>query len=691
MLGTVAAGQLVAQPPEVPRHAPLDISCLTCHGDAGDWGPDEQRFFISEESLADDVHRQAGVTCQDCHGGDPTAANPTGAHAAASGFRGPEEVENACGTCHRDAWVGVKQKGVHFKAGKKDETGRGSSMGCGVCHGKAHGMTPVDDSRSSVFLDNQVKTCGGCHEEEHRTYAESTHGHGLQASGLLVTAVCADCHGAHEIYRAADQRSTLHSSKIADTCAKCHAFIQERLQRSVHGRGSGLGGLADRTTPGGKGNREPSCNDCHQGHDLAHPEGIRFRQELPNRCGNCHTEVYGGYAASLHGEFTELGYGAAAKCSDCHGAHDILPADEPGSRLAAGNRQETCKQCHVYAVRNFCDFDPHANYKHAEEYPLLHAVHHWTKVPLNLAFGLFLAHAVLWFIRSFVHAMGNGRHKILTTQEEAYVRVQSVHRIVYLIMLICFLGLTLTGLPLKFGGQPWAHALARGLGGVETTGVWHRCFAVLVVCGCVLHVAWGVDRVIGRRKDKATWRSVILGPDSPLPGLRDVKDMFGMGRWFFGLGAKPVFERWTYWEKFDYWAVFLGTAVVGTSGLMLWYPNVFATILPGGALNVAKLLHADLALYVAGCIFMIHLFNTHMRPEKFPLDPSVITGLVSEEHLRSARPEYLERIQAAGKLDHVLRKVPSRRHVLIVKSVALLVLLTGVGLLALVLMASLGK
>ena len=215
MLGTVAGEQLVAQPPEVPRHSLIEIGCLACHGDAGDWGPDEQRLFVSEESLADDVHRQAGVSCRDCHGGDPAAANPTGAHAAASGFRDPAELERACGECHHDARVGVKRKGVHFTAGEKDGTGRGSPMRCGVCHGKAHGMTPIEDSRSSVFLDNQVKTCGGRHQEEQRTYLQSTHGHGLQASGLLVTAVCADCHGAHEIYRAADQRSTLHSARIA--------------------------------------------------------------------------------------------------------------------------------------------------------------------------------------------------------------------------------------------------------------------------------------------------------------------------------------------------------------------------------------------------------------------------------------------------------------------------------------------
>jgi hypothetical protein len=199
ILVAFVGGQVVAQPPESPQGTPTEIGCLVCHGDADDWELDEQRFYFSEESLAEDVHSHAGVSCQDCHGGNPASANPTGAHATTSGFRDLEEMDGACGECHHEAWVGVKQKGVHFKAGEKDAAGRRSSMKCGVCHGKTHGMTSIDDSRSSVFLDSQVKTCGGCHQEEHRTYAASTHGHGLQASGLLVTAVCADCHGAHEI------------------------------------------------------------------------------------------------------------------------------------------------------------------------------------------------------------------------------------------------------------------------------------------------------------------------------------------------------------------------------------------------------------------------------------------------------------------------------------------------------------
>jgi len=322
----------------------------------------------------------------------------------------------------------------------------------------------------------------------------------------------------------------------------------------------------------------------------------------------------------------------------------------------------------------------------------LYAVYHLTKAPLNLAFSLFLLHAVLWFLRSFIHTLRNGRHQILTTEHEvAFIRFGTIRRSVYAIMLVCFLGLTLTGLPLKFGDQAWARSFVQAMGGFESTSVWHRTFAVLAVFGIVMHLTWAASRILDLRKNGVEWKSLLFGLDSPVPGTRDVKDLLGMVRWFFGLGPKPTFERWTYWEKLDYWAVCLAIGLIGTSGLVLWYPNVVCTILPGEALNVAKLLHAELALYIAGCVFLIHLFNTHLRPEKFPMDPSVITGLVSEEHLRSQRPEYLARLERSGELDHVRRRLPSRRHVRLVKLVAFLLFLTGLGLLALVLFAKLGR
>ncbi len=78
-------------------------------------------------------------------------------------------------------------------------------------------------------------------------------------------------------------------------------------------------------------------------------------------------------------------------------------------------------------------------------------------------------------------------------------------------------------------------------------------------------------------------------------------------------------------------------------------------------LNIAKTLHSEVPLAVGGVLFVIHAFNMHLRPEKFPLDMSMFTGLVSEEHMRRARPEYLERLRREGTLDEIRTTVPETR------------------------------
>jgi len=685
-------GNLAAQPPEGSQIPADENACAICHDEADGWEDDELRFHMPMEKFAEDVHWKNGVNCHDCHGGDPSVSNLRESHAKADGFRDRQDLKKVCGNCHEEEVVHLL-KGVHAKAGERDETGRGTPLECSVCHGgDQHLIFPVDDARSGVFLDNQVKMCGECHAEELGTYEESVHGRGLKDSGLSVTASCADCHGAHAIYLAADNRSTLHATNVAETCGECHRFIQQWLKESVHGQGNGPGSLAERTAPGGGGKRKPSCTDCHQGHDLPHPESVRFRSELPTRCGNCHAGLSTRYAMSTHGELTQLGYGAAAECADCHGTHDILPISDPQSRLAAGaNRLDTCTKCHVYAVQNFSQFDPHANHKDTENYPLLHFVYVGLRALFFFFFGFFVIHGLLWFVRAFVDTLQRGRHKTLVTGQTALIRFELIHRLLYGVLLASFLGLILTGLPLKYSSQAWAQSLARGLGGFESTSVWHHCFAAVAIFGCLAHVVWAVSQIVKLRNQKTGWKTILFGPDSPVPTFREVKDMWGMGRWFFGLGPKPRFERWTYWEKYDYWAVYLAGAVIGVSGLMLWYPNVFCSVLPGAALNVAKVIHSEVAILAASFLFMFHFYHTHFRPEKFPMDLSALTGLVSEQHLETYRPEYIERLRRTGKLDEIRRTAPSRRRLWVAFMAGLVVFSLGLGLLAVVMLAALGK
>ena len=102
-----------------------------------------------------------------------------------------------------------------------------------------------------------------------------------------------------------------------------------------------------------------------------------------------------------------------------------------------------------------------------------------------------------------------------------------------------------------------------------------------------------------------------------------------MFTWFVGKGTRPAFDRWTYWEKFDYWAVFWGMFIIGGSGLLLWFPVFFAKFLPGWMFNIAALVHGEEALLAVAFIF---------------------TGRISEHELKHERAVEYERLRREGRL-----------------------------------------
>jgi len=222
------------------------------------------------------------------------------------------------------------------------------------------------------------------------------------------------------------------------------------------------------------------------------------------------------------------------------------------------------------------------------------------------------------------------------------LRFSRADRLLHGFLMLSFLGLAVTGLPLLFSDAPWAARLARALGGFGFTHRLHRVFATVLIAVFVTHLSRLVVRVAVRRDYGIFW-----GPSSMVPQPRDLVDMYRHFLWFMGLGKRPVFDRFTYWEKFDYWAVFWGMAIIGGSGLMLWFPEVFARLLPGWVFNIALLVHGEEALLAVGFIFTIHFFNSHLRPEKFPMDMVIFTGRVSEHDLRAERPAEYARLASA--------------------------------------------
>ncbi len=133
------------------------------------------------------------------------------------------------------------------------------------------------------------------------------------------------------------------------------------------------------------------------------------------------------------------------------------------------------------------------------------------------------------------------------------------------------------------------------------------------------------------------------------------------------LGDKPEYGRWTYWEKFDYFAVFWGVAIIGSTGLILWFPELFTMVFPGWVINVATIIHSDEALLAIGFIFTIHFFNTHFRPEKFPMDTVIFTGKVPLDVFKEERPREYRQLVKENKLEGLYVPPPSIRYLFWVK------------------------
>ena len=238
-----------------------------------------------------------------------------------------------------------------------------------------------------------------------------------------------------------------------------------------------------------------------------------------------------------------------------------------------------------------------------------------------------------------------------------YQRFSRLERTLHILMIVSFIGLALTGMTLKFSYTGWAAFLSRMLGGFETAGFLHRAAATLMF-GLFLTHLWEVNRKRKRDYGGSLWK-MLTGPDTMLFTKRDLRDFVASIKWFVGAGPRPRFGRWTYWEKFDYLAVFWGIFIIGSTGLLLWFSVFFTRFLPGWAINVATIIHSDEALLATGFIFTVHFFNTHLRPEKFPMDTVVFTGRMPLAEFRRDKPDEYEALVASGKLEeHLVEPYP---------------------------------
>ncbi|MGP8224898.1 MAG: formate dehydrogenase subunit gamma [Terracidiphilus sp.] len=263
-----------------------------------------------------------------------------------------------------------------------------------------------------------------------------------------------------------------------------------------------------------------------------------------------------------------------------------------------------------------------------------------------------------------------------------FMRFTRAQRYLHAALFTSFLGLAGTGLPLRFSESIWARGLAKAVGGFGAILFFHKFCALVLTVAFLIHLKEIVTRGIIHREKGIFW-----GATSMVANWKDVKDLFGHIRWFLGLGPKPKFDRYAYWEKFDYWAVFWGMIVIGFSGYAMWFAPFFARFLPGWALNAVLVIHSEEGLLAILFIFSIHFVNTHLRPDSFPMDLVVFTGVESEEEFKTKRPQEYERLKAQGKLEARLAEAPGIWQINFSKVIGFTAIVIGLVLLVLTLSA----
>jgi cytochrome b subunit of formate dehydrogenase len=267
-----------------------------------------------------------------------------------------------------------------------------------------------------------------------------------------------------------------------------------------------------------------------------------------------------------------------------------------------------------------------------------------------------------------------------------YVRFTRAQRTMHAVLFSTFLGLAATGLPLRFSQSIWARRLASEVGGFGAILFFHKLCAIVLTIAFAIHVKDIIARGIVNREKGIFW-----GATSMVANWKDVKDIFAHFRWFLGLGPKPAFERYAYWEKFDYWAVFWGMMVIGFSGYAMWFAPFFAHFLPGWALNAVLVIHSEEGLLAILFIFSIHFVNTHLRPGSFPMDMVIFTGVESEEEFKTKRAVEYERLARQGKLEARLGEKPATWWVNFSRGVGAIAIAIGLILLVLTLTAYFGE
>lgn len=236
---------------------------------------------------------------------------------------------------------------------------------------------------------------------------------------------------------------------------------------------------------------------------------------------------------------------------------------------------------------------------------------------------------------------------IICRGQRCFIRLSLSQRIQHIGLIISFVVLVISGLPLVHPDSAVSAFIIKSFGSMSTRGIVHRAAALLLIAICLYHLIF----VILSKRGRSDFIALI-------PRKRDLQDLFHQINYNLGrVKIPPEFDRFSWIEKFDYWAAVWGVSVMITTGFLLWFHDLAMSFLPKWALDVLRIIHSYEALLAVVAIITWHLYHVHLSPARRSMSRIWLTGLISEDDMKAHHPLEYERMIREDCISQNLREL----------------------------------
>jgi len=316
---------------------------------------------------------------------------------------------------------------------------------------------------------------------------------------------------------------------------------------------------------------------------------------------------------SYHGFKSRAGDTTVATCYSCHGAHKILPHTDPDSSIFPTNLAKTCGNCHP-GISAALASNP------------IHQPPGISRTPMARTIASVYAVAIAIIITLMIlHWLLDLRKKMqILNQQPQIVRMNRNELSQHIALMISFSVLAITGFSLRFSDAFFVQFLFGWEGGFLVRGTIHSVAAVLFI----LTITWHLIYLFSKRG-----RQFLV---DIAPRINDFYQLILTVSYYLNLRKeKPLYGRFGYVEKIEYWGLVLGSTIMTVSGVSLWFDNLFIQWFSGGFLDVMLIFHYYEAWLAVLTIVVWHLYSTVFRPRTYPMNPAWLTGKIPRKMYQS--------------------------------------------------------